>query len=110
MVLYIEAIRNHHESITNINNKPNVIGTLFVWGTFDFNTNPMVPPGTKFIADEKPNQCAAWRKNGLVGCYIRPALEHSGCCKKIVTETRSEHISDIVNFLTKCENSNSLVC
>ena len=22
----------------------------------------MVPSGTKFIADEKPNQCAAWRK------------------------------------------------
>ena len=98
MVLYIEAIRNHHESITNINNKPKVISICFFWGTLGFNANPIVPLGRKFIADEIPNQCTTWRKHGAEGCYIRPSLEHFRCYKNIVTETRSEHIADIVYF------------
>ena len=47
-----------------------------IFRTFDFNTTPMAPPGTKIIAHEKPAQQATRRKHGVVGWYIGPALEH----------------------------------
>ena len=47
-----------------------------LFGAFYFNASPMVPPGTKLIAHEKPNQHASWSKHGLAGWYIGPALQH----------------------------------
>ena len=61
----------------------------------------MEPPEKKVIANKKPNQRNTWSKRGLEGWYMVPALEHCRCHRIFVTETRSEHIADIVDFFHK---------
>ena len=69
-----------------------------IFGTFDFNATPMSLPGTKIIAQEKPNQRAKWSKHGVQGWYIGPSFEHYSCYKLFFTVTRSERIADVVDF------------
>ena len=69
-----------------------------IFRTFYFNATPMVPPGTKIIAHEKPNRHVTWIKNVVLGWYIGPYLEHYRCYKLFVTETISERIADMVEF------------
>ena len=71
------------------------------FGTFDFNTTPMAPPGKKVIAHEKPNQRAIQSKHVVLGWYIGPSLEHYRCYRIFATETRSERISKILGFFQR---------
>ena len=58
----------------------------------------MAPPGTKIVAHEKPTQCATWRKHGVAVWYIIPALENYSFYRVFLIETRSERISDVMEF------------
>ena len=66
-----------------------------IFGTFDFNTTPIAPPGKKIIAHEKPNQCSTWSKHGVSVWYIISALEHYMCYKVFVIETIIERIVEL---------------
>ena len=46
------------------------------FGTFDFNSTLISPPGTKFIAHKKLNQRATRNKHGVERWHIGPALKH----------------------------------
>ena len=59
--------------ITSITN-PRLSAYAQIFGTFDFNATPIVPPG-KITAHEKPTQRVRWSKRGVPGWYIRTALE-----------------------------------
>ena len=59
--------------ITSIEN-PRLSAYVKIFGKFDFNATPMVPPGEKNIAHEKPTQCATWSKHGVSGWYTGSAL------------------------------------
>ena len=50
-----------------------------IWGQFDFNKTPLVPPGTKLILHEKPHQRNTWSPHGLIGWYVGPAMDHYRC-------------------------------
>ena len=63
---------------------PRLLVYAQILGTFDFNTTPMAPLGTKIVAYEKPNQRATWSKHRVLGWYIIPALEHYRCYKVFV--------------------------
>ena len=78
--------------------KPRLSVYVQIFGTFDFNTTPIAPPGKKIIAHEKPNQCSTWSKHGVSVWYIISSMEHYMCYKVFVIETISERISDVMEF------------
>ena len=48
----------------------------FLFGNFDFNKSPLLPPGTKIIIHTKPGNQASWAFHGENEYYIGPALNH----------------------------------
>ena len=67
-------------------------------GAFDFNCTPLVPPGTKIIVHEKPQQRASWAPHGVDGWYLGPALHHYRCYRTYIIKTAAERIADTVEF------------
>ena len=47
-----------------------------VYGRFDYNTTPLVPPGSKATVHRKPNQRTSWGTHGVTGYCIGPAMMH----------------------------------
>ena len=86
LVLYSEPSRNYQESIMKSQTNQRLSAYAQNVGTFDFNTTPMAPPGTKVIAHKITNQRATWSKHGVAGFYIVPELEHYSCYRIFVTE------------------------
>ena len=41
-----------------------------IWGTFDFNRTPMVPPRCKIIFHGNQVKCGSWEFHGLPVFYI----------------------------------------
>jgi hypothetical protein len=81
---------------SRINPKLSVATHLF--GQYDFNRAPMVPPGTRIIAHETPNRRRTWAPHGQDGWYIGPALEHYRCYTVHITKTRQDRIVETVEF------------
>jgi hypothetical protein len=74
-------------------------------GQYDYNRDPMAPPGTIIIACETPNRRRTWAPRGQDGWYIGPDLEHYRCYT-LYTKTRSEGIVVTVElFSTEVEMS-----
>ncbi len=67
-------------------------------GAFDYNRTPVAPPGTKIVAQEKPNQRASWAAHSVDGWYTAPAMEHYRCYKVYITSTHGERIVDTIQF------------
>jgi hypothetical protein len=57
-----------------------------------------LPPGTRIIAHEKPDQRASWDPHGFDGYYLSPALDHYRCYQVHITKTRGTRIVDTVEF------------
>jgi hypothetical protein len=55
---------------------PQVLAYQMLEGNFDFNKNPMAPPGTKVVIHEKPQQRRLWDPHRTDGWYLGPTLEH----------------------------------
>ena len=53
----------------------------YLFGQYDWNTTQMVPPGTKVLAHDKPNNRRSWALHGEEGWTIGPAPEHYRCIK-----------------------------
>jgi hypothetical protein len=70
-------------------------------GFFKYNATPLVPPGTKVLLHEKPNQCHSWAPRGTDAWYIGPALEHYRCMECYMPETWSTRIADILEYFPK---------
>ena len=49
---------------------PNLSAYAQIWGQFDFNRTPLVPPGTKLILHEKPSQRTTW---SALGMLVKPS-------------------------------------
>jgi hypothetical protein len=80
---------------------PNVSAQEAINGPFDFNKTLLAPPGCKVLIHEKPSQQTSWGPHGVVGWYLGPASEHYRCYWCYVKTTRSERISDMVEFFPK---------
>jgi hypothetical protein len=65
-------------------------------GNFDFNRTPLVPPGTRVVAHEKPDQRASWDPHGLDGYYLGPALDHYRCYQVHIPKKKGTRIVDTV--------------
>jgi hypothetical protein len=77
---------------------PKLSAATHIFGQYDFNRSPMVPPGTRIIAHEIPGRRRTWAPHGQDGWYIGPALEHYICYTVYITKTRSNRIVETVDF------------
>ena len=59
----------------------------------------MVPLGTKSIIFIPTKDRKTWDFHAKEGFYLGPSLEHYRCHRIHITETRSERISDTVQFM-----------
>ena len=58
----------------------------------------MVPPGTKIIIHENPQQIKSWANHGVDGWYLGPAMQHYRCWRTYVIHTQAELIADAVEL------------
>jgi hypothetical protein len=70
----------------------------FLQGLFDFNKTPLWPVGCCVLIHTKPASCRSWDFRAKNGFYICPALESYRCFKLVSADTKSQVISDTVEF------------
>ena len=90
-VLTLNLLRN-----SRVN--PKLSSHTFLHGNFNFHATPLAPPATKVVIHNKPKERNSWSFHGRDGWYVGFAPEHYRCVTCFVSETRSEVISDTVQF------------
>jgi hypothetical protein len=50
--------------------KPQVSAYEILYGKYDYNKNPLMPPGAKVVVHEKPHQQGSWEPHGKLGWYL----------------------------------------
>lgn len=83
---------------------PKVSAHTMLEGSFDFNSTPLAPPGTKVLIHEKTDQRRTWDPHATEGWYIGPATEHYRCYRVFTNKTKGERISDTVEFFPQHTN------
>jgi hypothetical protein len=58
---------------------------------------PMLPPGTRIIAHEKPDQQASWDPHLFDGYFLGPSLDHYICYEVHITK-KGTRIVDTMDF------------
>lgn len=58
-----------------------------LYGFYDFNKNPIAPPGTKVQVHEKPALRGTWAPHSVDGWYLGPSMKHYRCFKVWVNDT-----------------------
>ena len=71
----------------------------YLFGAYNFNKHPMVPPGTKAVVHKKPADRSSWAYHGMTGWYVGPTLEHYRCVKVYLPKTHATVIADTVKFI-----------
>ena len=69
-----------------------------IFGPFDFNKNPLAPPGTHVLAHEKPTNRKTWDPKGQDGWYVGPAMESYRCYKVWIWQTRGIRTVDTLSW------------
>ena len=67
-------------------------------GSYNYNSNPLAPPGCKIIAHETPAQRKTWAAHGVDGFYLGPAMNHYRCHNVYIPSTHSERVVETVDF------------
>jgi hypothetical protein len=70
----------------------------FFQGLFDFNKTPLGLVGCHVLIHAKPATRQSWDFRAKPGIYIGPALDTYRCFKLVKTDTKSQVISDTLNF------------
>ena len=78
---------------------PKLSAYAYFFGNYDFDKNPLAPPGTKVMVHMKPEQQASWDPNAKLGWYIGPSLHHYRCLKCFMPQTRTEIDADTIAFI-----------
>jgi hypothetical protein len=65
---------------------------------FDFNKTPLGPVGCRVLIHAKPVTRRSWDFRAKEGFYIGPALDSYQCFKLVKSDTKSQVISDTVEF------------
>ncbi len=72
-------------------------------GEYDFDRNPIAPPGTKVLIYETPQVRPTWSPHGLIGFYVGPAMQHYRSYNILVKETNRIRVSDSVAWHPESE-------
>ena len=67
-------------------------------GLFDFNKTPLGPGGCRVLIHAKPATRRSWDFRAKNGFYIGPAMDSYRCFKLVNADTKSQVISDTVEF------------
>ena len=81
---------------SRINPKHSAWSQLF--GPYDFNKEPIAPPGIRVQVHVKPDNRATWAPHADDGWYIGPAPEHYRCYRVYMIETKAERITDTLSW------------
>ena len=77
---------------------PKISAWEFFNGPFDFNKTPLGPVGCRVLIHAKPTTRRSWDFRAKEGFYIGPALDSYRCFKLVKMDTKSQVISDTVEF------------
>ena len=80
---------------------PRISTWEYFQGPFDFNKTPLGPSGCRVLIHAKPVTRQSWDFQAKQGFYIGPALDSYQCFKLVNTDTKSQCISDRVEFRHK---------
>jgi hypothetical protein len=67
-------------------------------GTYDYNKNPIAPPGTKVMVHVKPSVRQSWAPHAVPGWYLGTAFNHYRCHRVWLPSTRAERVCDTVTW------------
>jgi hypothetical protein len=81
---------------SRINPKHSAWSQLF--GPYNFNKEPIAPPGIRVLVHVKPENRTTWAAHADEGWYIGPASEHYRCYRVYMTETKAERITDTIEW------------
>ena len=70
-----------------------------IHGQFDYNRTPLVPPGTKVLAHERPEDRKSFAPHAVEGFYTGPAMDHYRCYKIWIKSTGRERIVNTIKWL-----------
>jgi hypothetical protein len=77
---------------------PRISAWEFFQGPFDFNKTPLGPVGCRVLIHAKPATRRSWDFRAKNGFYIGPAMDSYRCFKLVNADTKSQVISDTVEF------------
>ena len=60
---------------------PKLSAYAYIFGQFDYNKTPIVPPGTRVFVHDKAEKRSTWAPNGEAGWTIGPSPDHYRCLK-----------------------------
>ena len=69
---------------------PKISAYAYIFGEFNFNATPLLPPGTKVIAHKAPEDRATWDLNGETGWSVGPSMQHYRCISCYFPKSRRE--------------------
>ena len=73
---------------------PKLSAHPFLFGQFDYNKTPIVPPSAKVVVHKKISDRGTWATNGDDGWSIGPSPEHYHCLKVVIPKTRAVRDTD----------------
>ena len=56
--------------LQNARSNPALSAYAYIYGTYDFKSTPIAPPGTKVVAHIDSTKRGTWELNGEVGWYV----------------------------------------
>ena len=81
---------------------PGISAWEYFQSPFDFNKTPLGPVGSQVLIHAKPITRRSWDFQAKQGFYIGPVLDSYRCFKLVNADTKSQRISDTVEFRHKC--------
>ncbi len=77
---------------------PRISTWEYFQGPFDFNKTSLGPVGCRVLIHAKPGTRCTWDFRSKEGFYIGPALDSYRCFKLVKSDTKSQFISNTVEF------------
>eukprot|EP00956_Cyclotella_meneghiniana_P036650 scaffold128493_cov64-Cyclotella_meneghiniana.AAC.1 len=83
------------------NATPNISAYAHMNGPFDYNKMPLAPLGCNVQVHEKADKRGTWAFHSVDGWYVQTSPEHYRTHKCYIKSTKSERLSDTVQFQHK---------
>ena len=80
---------------------PDLSAYAYIYGPYDFNKYPVVPPGTHVIVHKKPGNFTSWVHHFTPGWYIGPSLDHYRFMHCDMPTTGIVSITDTLQYIPR---------
>jgi hypothetical protein len=95
--------------IPQSNATPNVSAYAHLSGPFDYNKMPLAPMGCEAQVHKKTDKCGTWAYHLVNGGYLFTSPEHYPTHNCHIKHTKSEQLSNTVQFQHKCITNPSIM-